>query len=212
VSDRKIWDIIRRHYHDNANTTGTWTHAEIQEIIAASRDAQGICSQSRADLLYLVSADGRNPMHAHSEITPEDESALKKAALAGIETAERFKQLSPYKQADFVKNCVLLQSADAIGFKLLPARPRSLSPAIIELTHRAYEHALEIAGAKQFAKRPVLPRTSVLRRNGETYCYVVACSFAANNISGEWSFTAMLDVCGRFFRTLFDGFVPYEDE
>jgi hypothetical protein len=120
VSDRKILNIIRRHSGEKPKESGTWPHEEIEDMIAASHDARGFSAQARADLLYVVNAFGRNPINPISELTAEDESALKAAALAGIETAERFRKLSPKEQAAFIDCCVLSPATNPIGFKPRP--------------------------------------------------------------------------------------------
>lgn len=211
MSNRKILDIIRRHTGENPKETGLWPHAEIEEMIAASQDI-GFSAQARGDLLYVVNAFAGSDVHPVSDLTPEDKSALKKAALAGIETAEGFQALSPYNQASFVKSCVLLEATHQIGFTLVPVRPHSLPPAIIELTAKAYEQTLRTAGTGGYATTPTSSLTSAVRRNGETYCYVLNCAFEAEDGSGEWSLIAMLDASGRFFRSLWDGFDPNEPD
>jgi hypothetical protein len=77
VSDRKILDIIRRHTGEKSKKGETWPHEDIEEMIAASHDARGFSAQARADLLSVVNAFGSNAIDPVSELTAEDESALK---------------------------------------------------------------------------------------------------------------------------------------
>ncbi len=212
MSDRRILEIVRRHTGENPKETGIWPHEEILEMIAAAQDRAGFSAQARADILYVVYAFGGNQFNPKSDLLDEDKKALCSAAVSGIETAAQFRALSPYKQTAFVRYCVLQFLTDQIGFTLSQLQPDSIPAEIANLTTEVYKTVLDRAGASKFDPASVGSVTSVLLRNGEPYCYVLNCSFAANDNSGEYSSTVVLGFGASFFRTVYEGFDPNEPD
>jgi hypothetical protein len=210
MSDRKIIKIIRRHTGPNPAEIGMWPHAEIKEMIAATRDGDGITAQERSDLLYVVGAFGGSFIHPKSDLYPEDKEALKNAALRGIETARQFQSLSPWEQTAFVKLCVLQTLADSIGFSQAVLQTADVPPKVSGVADRAANEALERAGRDKYQPTPDSFVVYARLRNNKTYGYLFVCSFEANNRSGEWWTTAMVGGRGDFSRTIYEGFNRYD--
>lgn len=72
-----------------------------------------------------------------SLLSPEDESALKAAAISGIETLDLFLAQSRARQESFIVYCVLQGSAEYIGFTDLYTAPGSVDPKVAAYVEQA---------------------------------------------------------------------------
>jgi hypothetical protein len=112
MSVEGIRSIIRRHTGLHPAETGPIPHSEVVEMIVSTSDGAGITSRERAELLAAVAMFGDTVTGRPSLLSPEDESALKAAAISGIETLDLFLAQSRARQESFIVYCVLQGSAE----------------------------------------------------------------------------------------------------
>jgi len=208
MSDKQILEIIRRHTGPNPEETGVWPHAEIEEMISATRDGDDITAEERSNLLYVIYAFGGNAFTPQSDLNPADKEALKKAALFGIETAQDFQALSPREQTSFVRYCVLQSTTQSVGFSQVPTS--TLPAHISRLVDDAMAETLRRAGGDKFDPTTKYASVSAIARAAEVYCYILTGSYEAKDQSGDWVVMTLLNARGSFFRTMYEGFDPNE--
>ena len=176
MSVEGIRSITRRHTGLHPAETGPIPHSEVVEMIVSASDGAGITSRERAELLAAVAMFGDTVTGRPSLLSPEDESALKAAAISGIETLDLFLAQSRARQESFIVYCVLQGSAEYIGFTDLYTAPGSVDPkvaAYVEqtLNHLHAELGNEFGLANWYQIAPVT-------KDNQVYGYIVDSSFA----------------------------------
>ena len=110
-----------------------------------------------------------------SLLSPTDEAALKATAISGIETVDLFLAQSKAKQESFIVYCVLLGSAEYIGFSQQYTQPGTGDPKVVAYVQKTLvdlrtELGNKFGPANWYDIQPVM-------KDNQIYAYVVESSF-----------------------------------
>jgi hypothetical protein len=202
MSVEGIRSIIRRHTGANPRETGPIPHAEVEEMITSAKEGGVITSGERAELLSAVAMFGDTVPGRPSLLSAEDEAELKATALLGIETLEKFLKLTRAAQETFIYRCVVIGSAEYVGFQQVYVNSDDLPEKVANYIEGMLQHIQEDLGNDfESASLGSYGVTSVVK-NEDIYGYIVGSSFPKRNSQLYADCSSIVGAGLRFYRLL----------
>jgi len=209
MSVEGIRAIIRLHSGPHPKETGPIPHSEVVEMIDSAWDHGRVTPKERAELLAAIAMFGDTVPGRASLLSKDDEEAIKRTVLSGIETLADFLKWTIRDQANFLIYCVLLGSAEYVGFQQGYVDTESIDPGLAAFIDHVLQENLRHAGSGFNSTTGFQP--TAVNRNGEVYGYLLNASFPAKDGSGSYDVTDVIGANNGFFRLVFGQFDPPGD-